>query len=243
MRRATRRSRSSTASPSPPPNPLRTPLALVAVALSALLAAGCGAGGRVTSGDASHGKQLFQDPKNQCASCHVLADAGTKGTVGPNLDDAFSADKQQGFSEQTIRDVIRFQIGYPELPMPAGLLHGQDAADVAVYIAKCAGDPNCGVTASKVAAPAATTTAPGTSPLALGKQIFGSAGCAGCHVLKDAGATGTVGPNLDQLKPSEARVAKQVTNGGKVMPAFKGRLTSAQIDAVAAYVSSIAGKG
>jgi len=118
---------------------------------------------------------------------------------------------------------------------------------VATYIAKCAGNPSCGVTASKTAAPAppATTTAPGggaTSPLALGKQIFGSAGCGSCHTLKDAGATGTVGPNLDQLKLSKTRVAKQVTNGGKIMPAFKGRLSTAQIDAVAAYVSSVAGK-
>jgi len=203
----------------------------------------------VTNGDPSHGKQLFQDPKNQCASCHTLADAGTKGTIGPNLDDAFSSVKQQGFSVQSMMDVIRGQIAYPELPMPANLLRGQDANDVSTYIAKCAGNPNCGVTASKEA-PAGTTTTTttsttpsgGGSTVTQGKQVFGSAGCGGCHTLKDAGATGTVGPDLDKLKPSKDRVARQVTNGGAIMPAFKNSLTPAQIAAVAAYVSSVAGK-
>jgi cytochrome c6 len=198
----------------------------------------------VAHGDPSHGKQLFLD--KQCGSCHTLGDAGTKGTVGPNLDDAFASDKQQGFSIQSMEDVVRGQIAYPEAPMPANLVTGQDANDVATYIAQCSGNPKCGVTASKPA-PAATTTSATTtttaaSPTAEGKQIFASAGCSGCHTLKDAGATGTVGPNLDQLKPPEARVEKQVTNGGKIMPAFKGRLTPAQIKAVAEYVASVAGK-
>ena len=88
----------------------------------------------MTSGDTSKGKQLFGE---KCASCHTLADVKAQGTVGPNLDDAFSSDKQQGFSEQTIRDVVRGQIAYAIPPMPANLLRGQDASDVAVYIAKC----------------------------------------------------------------------------------------------------------
>jgi mono/diheme cytochrome c family protein len=70
-----------------------------------------------------------------------------------------------------------------------------------------------------------------------GKSVFASAGCSSCHTLKDAGAKGTVGPNLDQLKPSEAVVRKQVTNGGAIMPAFKGKLSAKQIDDVAAYVA------
>jgi sulfite dehydrogenase len=52
-----------------------------------------------------------------------------------------------------------------------------------------------------------------------------------------------VGPSLDQLQPSAALVQKQVTNGGGVMPSFKGKLSPAQIKAVADYVSSVAGKG
>ena len=87
-----------------------------------------------------------------------------------------------------------------------------------------------------------TTTSGGGSPTAAGKQVFVSAGCGGCHTLKDAGSTGNVGPNLDQLKPSEATVDHQVQVGGGAMPSFKGQLTPAQIQSVAAYVSSVAGK-
>ena len=115
--------------------------------------------------------------------------------------------------------------------MPANLVQGSDADDVALYIAKCAGNPNCGVTAANQSAappPAGDSDGdlrrPGASTAA-GKQVFASAGCGGCHTLKDAGATGNVGPNLDQLKPSQAKVAHQVEVGGGVMPAFKGTLS------------------
>ena len=117
-----------------------------------VVATGCGSVGRVTTGDASRGKEIFLSPKAQCASCHTLADAKSTGTIGPNLDDAFASDKAQGFSEQTIRDVIRGQIAYPEEPMPANLVVGQDANDVSVYVAKCAANPNCGVTSAHPAA-------------------------------------------------------------------------------------------
>jgi cytochrome c6 len=87
-----------------------------------------------------------------------------------------------------------------------------------------------------------TTPAPAGNPTA-GKAIFtGSAACAGCHTLADAGSTGNVGPNLDQVKPTFDKVVTQVTNGGGAMPAFKGTLTPQQISDVAAYVSSVAGK-
>jgi len=86
------------------------------------------------------------------------------------------------------------------------------------------------------------STGPSAADLAAGKKVFTTAGCASCHTLKDANATGKVGPDLDQLKPAQAVVAKQVTNGGTVMPAFKSTLSPAQIQAVATYVSSVAGK-
>lgn len=212
----------------------------------ALATAGCGAVGRVTTGDPGHGKLLFVTPAKpgdpSCGSCHTLADAKTTGTVGPNLDDAFASDKEQGFSQSTIKDVVRGQIAYPEPPMPADLVTGQDASDVAVYVAKCAGNPHCGVTPTK-SAPATTTTGGATTTAAApdGKALF-QANCAGCHTLKDAGTHGTVGPNLDQLKPPESRIALQVKNGGAVMPSFASKLTQAQIQAIAQYVSSVAGK-
>ena len=74
-----------------------------------------------------------------------------------------------------------------------------------------------------------------------GKTVF-TQNCKGCHTLKDAGATGSVGPNLDDLKPPKATVVRQVNNGGGPMPAFKGKLSDAQIDAVATYVSTVAGQ-
>jgi mono/diheme cytochrome c family protein len=76
---------------------------------------------------------------------------------------------------------------------------------------------------------------------AQGKQVFNS-NCKSCHTLKDAGATGSVGPNLDDLQPDKATVQRQVINGGGPMPSFKGKLSTTQINAVATYVSSVAGK-
>ena len=77
--------------------------------------------------------------------------------------------------------------------------------------------------------------------LKAGMTVFDST-CASCHTLAAAGSTGTVGPNLDQLKPSDALVVHQVTNGGGGMPAFGSSLSKAQIQSVALFVSSVAGK-
>jgi mono/diheme cytochrome c family protein len=76
---------------------------------------------------------------------------------------------------------------------------------------------------------------------AAGKQVFETAGCKGCHTLKDAGATGTVGPNLDQAKPPPDLVIDRVTNGKGVMPSFSGQLSAKQIADVAAYVAQATG--
>ena len=88
------------------------------------------------------------------------------------------------------------------------------------------------------------TAAAPTTPahVALGKQVFASAGCAACHTLSDAGATGTVGPDLDAARPSAELVADRVTNGLGVMPSFAGKLSPEEITDVAAYVSGAAGK-
>ncbi len=97
--------------------------------------------------------------------------------------------------------------------------------------------------------PSTTETTPGAVPEAggdaavvRGKDVFESAGCVGCHTLADAGATGAVGPNLDQAKPPATLVITRVTNGKGAMPSFKGQLSEQQIQDVAAYVSSVAGK-
>ena len=74
-----------------------------------------------------------------------------------------------------------------------------------------------------------------------GKGVFGKAGCGSCHTLAAAHSTGTIGPNLDQLKPDYRTVTAQVTNGGAQMPAFKSTLSTKQIADVAAYVVTSTG--
>jgi cytochrome c6 len=86
-----------------------------------------------------------------------------------------------------------------------------------------------------------TDTAGATGDPVAGKTVFASAGCASCHTLADAGATGTVGPNLDAAKPSYDKAVERVTNGASPMPSFKDTLSEQQIQDVAAYVSSVAG--
>jgi mono/diheme cytochrome c family protein len=74
-----------------------------------------------------------------------------------------------------------------------------------------------------------------------GKAVFSSAGCAGCHTLSDAGASGNVGPNLDQAKPPLSLVVARVTKGQGAMPSFKGQLSDKQIADVTAYVVKATG--
>jgi cytochrome c6 len=82
---------------------------------------------------------------------------------------------------------------------------------------------------------AATTSSVKGDPVA-GKSVFASAGCGGCHTLKAANSSGTVGPNLDDKKPPLSLILDRVTNGKAPMPAFKGQLTDKQIADVAAFV-------
>jgi cytochrome c oxidase subunit I len=87
-------------------------------------------------------------------------------------------------------------------------------------------------------APAVAQPIPGVA----GKKVFASAACGSCHTLADAGASGTVGPNLDEAKPSRALVVARVSDGKGGMPSFGDRLTAQQIADVADYVSSAAGQ-
>ncbi len=103
-----------------------------------------------------------------------------------------------------------------------------------------------GTTTAAPTTPAATTTAATTAAaegdLAAGKTVFASAGCVACHTLKDAGAAGAVGPNLDQTKPNAALVRERVTKGLAAMPSFASQLSATQVNDVVAYVSAVAGK-
>jgi len=82
----------------------------------------------------------------------------------------------------------------------------------------------------------------GASASAEGKQIF-TQSCGTCHTLSDAGTSGTIGPNLDELKPDQARVANAIKNGGAGTGAMPANIVTGQeAEAVADYVSSVAGK-
>jgi mono/diheme cytochrome c family protein len=205
----------------------------LAVLIAAGIAAGCGTGGVDRNSNASNGKQLFV---SRCGSCHTLADAGTLGKVGPNLDDAFASDRKQGFSESTVRQVVRDQIHFPspaagnsDFPvMPPNLVTGTDADSVAAYVASVAGVPSGGTSTSSAAPPPPspppppTTTSQQTSTAQTttsaqppggnagnGKRFYASLGCSGCHTLD--GSKGT-GPTFKGLYGSQV----QLTTGKSV---------------------------
>jgi cbb3-type cytochrome c oxidase subunit III len=212
----------------------------VVAGIAAILAVGVGCGSEGKSDPSASqnlGKSLFVE---NCGSCHTLAAAGTQGKIGPNLDEAFGYARDdslpgQGFSESTIRDVVRGQIAYPvsEPPtgdpgMPANLVTGEDADAVAAFVAAVAGNPEAIAQAGGEDALKSATD---------GKSIFTAAGCGSCHTLAAAGTSGTIGPNLDEAKPSTELAIERVTNGAGVMPSFKDKLTEQQIRTVAEYVS------
>jgi cytochrome c2 len=180
----------------------RTLAGLLLVGVAAL-ATGCGQTGIAAQGDVGQGKELFT---SKCGGCHRLADAGTQGTQGPDLDGAFAAARQQKFKLSTIRQVVYDQIYHAAPPMPQKLVTGADAEAVAAYVASVAGTG----TASEGSPPTATqTTAGGGGATAEGAQLFESLGCSGCHSL--TGAKGT-GPPLNGLFGSKVALA----SGGSV---------------------------
>ena len=208
------------------------------ILLAALALAGCGTDGLTSAAaDPSEGKTLF---KQTCGSCHTLREAGTQGSnpvqnqsSGPNLDDAFAASRMEGFDESVIREAVRDQIEFPVPPMPEDLL-GDSAADaVAAYVALVAADPN-----AKVAEAGGGGGGGGGGNDA--KSLFTS-NCGSCHALADAGTSGTVGPNLDQSKPTFEKAFAQIKNGGGAMPPFGGQLTDEQIRALARYIVRVTG--
>jgi mono/diheme cytochrome c family protein len=206
------------------------------LSLAALALAGCGTPGLTSSAaDPAQGKVVF---KQTCGGCHTLREAGTQGSnpvqnpsSGPNLDDAFAASRMEGYDESTIREVVREQIEYPTPPMPDDLLGDADADAVAVYVALVAADPKAKV---------ADIGGGGGGGSGDAKSLF-TTNCGSCHTLADAGTSGTVGPNLDQAKPSFEKAVTQIKNGGGGMPAFGGQLTDEQIQALARYIVRVTG--
>ncbi|MCU0312630.1 MAG: c-type cytochrome [Solirubrobacteraceae bacterium] len=176
------------------------------------------------------GRELFAQ---NCSSCHTLQASNAVGQTGPNLD----ALKPP---EALTLNAIKLGRARGAGNMPAGLLSGEAAEDVASYVAAVAGRGEGLVTEEGSPEPPATAGG-GGDQAAEGESIF-TQNCASCHTLKAAGANGNVGPVLDTLKPSEPTVSAAVTKGKGAMPAFEGQLTPEQIKAVAAYVAESAGK-
>ncbi len=156
-------------------------------ALVALAVTGCDL---QEGADTENGRQLFIE---QCGTCHILQEAGTTATLGPDLDAAFANARAVGMDSDTIEGVVEFQIANPRFTnpddptfMPPSLVEGDDATDVAAYVGQVAGVPG-------IEAP----VAPGGE----GGQVFADNGCGSCHTLAAAQSTGTVGPSLDDVLP------------------------------------------
>jgi mono/diheme cytochrome c family protein len=214
-------------------------LALLAAAAVALPIAGCGR----DDPDLSEGKALFVQG---CGSCHTLNRAGTAGQTGPNLDAAFQTALRDGMDRDTVEGVVHRQILHPlkNGEMPPEIFTGEQARNVAAYVAYAT---------SRTGQDGGALAQAGLAGAKTGEQIFTAAGCAGCHTLAKANATGTTGPNLDELAQSAAQaegspeeyvrqslldpdavVAEGFQPG--VMPAYEGRLTDEQLQTLVEYL-------
>jgi mono/diheme cytochrome c family protein len=163
-------------------------LALVALAALVVAASGCG----TTDADPQRGRELF---RVKCGTCHALAQAGSTAQVGPNLDHAFAAAREEGNDSDTIEGVVKAQVEYPRpnngntaVSMPADIVTGQDLDDVAAYVGEWAGVPGA---------------APPMVPGGPGAQVFANNGCGNCHTFAAAESGGVTGPDLDEVLPGQ----------------------------------------
>jgi mono/diheme cytochrome c family protein len=210
----------------------------VIAGLLGVAAAGCGLADAGVN--EINGKRLFVE---RCGSCHALDRAGTAGTVGPDLDAAFRRARIDGLGESTVAGIVEGQIAHPlkSSGMPAGLVTGEDAEDVAAYVAQAAAAP--GMDQGRLADVGVPADAPA------GLQVFVRSGCGSCHVLAEARTTATTGPDLDRALDGrsatyvrEAIVAPDavVADGYRagVMPGdYEQRLSAEDLDALVDYLA------
>ena len=211
--------------------------ALMALAASAaILLAGCGSSSqharrsRSPSGPSAavmhEGAQLFAE---HCHTCHTLL--GQRHTRAPPPDEAQapSLDEVKPIPSEVHRRVL---VGGYHMPGFQGTLSEAQVADVVAYVSTISG--------RDVAAPSASA-----AQLTSGEQVF-SLHCQSCHTIGDRPATATQtypGTDFHLVKPSIRTVEERVRSGlPEMMPSFRRRLTRAQIDAVAAYVTTNAGR-
>jgi mono/diheme cytochrome c family protein len=210
----------------------------VAAAAAVIGMTGCDLGPKA---NIENGQQLFTQ---KCGSCHALTGAGTGGTVGPDLDFAFKQARADGMDEDTIAGVVESQVENPRpaspeqvnVYMPANLVTGDDLNDVAAYVASIAG-------------------VPGIKPPVFAPPQFFAANCGGCHVLSQAGTTGTTGPDLDQALQGQSpmQISQSISDPNavitpgyqpNVMPQnFDQSLTPEQLQQLTAYLQQATGGG
>jgi plastocyanin len=175
--------------------------------------AGCG---DVKTGDDANlivGKQQFVA---KCGSCHTLARANTKGTVGPNLDEAFRASVDEGLERNAIRTVVEGQVQNPNRygVMPSGLASGSTLTDIAAYVAQAADRPgqDTGLLADAVQAPGAGKPAvekAGKLELEADPQ-----GLLAYTASKATGSPGTVTVSMKNMSGVSHNVAIEAGAGG-----------------------------
>ena len=117
----------------------RRTLAALALPVLALSAAGCSLKGADNVNEIA-GKRQFVA---KCGSCHILARAGTKGIVGPDLDEAFSKGLSEGEGRSTVRGIVEGQIlnPNPEGAMPKDLVNATTRRDIAAYVSRVVARP------------------------------------------------------------------------------------------------------
>jgi cytochrome c2 len=223
--------------------PARLATALAVALVAALAATGC----NKNSANVNEGKALFAA---RCTTCHQLADIGPGGgTQGPNLDDAFHAARLAGMDSDTVAGIVKAQVENPRPStqnpsdsMPAELATGQDLDAIAAYVGAVAGT---GIKAPPV-------------PGGKGGQVFVTAqptSCSSCHTLAKAHASGTTGPNLDDVLPgmSAAEIKQSIVDpnakitsgyGAGIMPSSFGQtIQPSDLTALIKFLMQYAGKG
>lgn len=193
----------------------RTAGALAALALAAV-ALGCG---REEQPDLVTGKELFVQ---KCASCHGLARASAKGVVGPDLDAAFAAARRAGMNDETIEGVVRAQIANPRRgsAMPSDLVVGEDAKDVAAYVAQAAAEPGQDAGELAQAGRPKTSSKPVTAKngqLKLNADPGGALAFSASRAIAKAGALTIVMGNPSQIQHNVALKGGGVDAKGPVV--------------------------
>lgn len=226
----------------------KLPALLASFAVLGAIVAGCGTTSSVsdpeTLGFEDRGRQLFNA---NCGTCHVLAQAASTGTQGPNLDAAFGPARAVGMDDETIKGIVRAQVirpqvvdgNYPAVTMPANILEGNDLEDVSAYIAAVAGVPGI-----------EPPEAPGEGP---GAQVYANNGCGSCHKLAEAQSAGTLGPDLDQAIPNmtEAEIREAILDPAatiapgypNAMPSYEGRIGQQELNQLIQFLVSSAAAG